>query len=424
MDVQLGIAVLDYFGEKKKARADFFTPAIDDYVYAQGGFVIQKVSRAEALSSLEAWKELFFELKKIDDRLSRVQGDGSGVETRIARILNRAQSGAAITRDEALALMEAPDAPTKRLLFETANAVRQKILGNSCCVHGIIEFSNCCRCDCLYCGIRRPQEKLARYRMTPAEIIESVEEAARLGFKALVLQSGEDEYYTADIFEDIMRTIRKNFGSLVFLSVGEKGNDFYSRMFDAGARGVLVRFETSNEALYARMRPGHTLTTRRSLLDFLRKKGFVIATGALLGLPGQTRNDMIEDIFMAQLSGAEMYSFGPFIPHPDTPLADSGLIAQDEVLKFIAVARLAVPDAKILVTTALETLGRDARRLGLVSGANSFMLNATPLAYRKMYDIYRDRAGAHKATEGQVEEALALLKELGRAPTDLGITTS
>jgi biotin synthase len=156
-------------------------------------------------------------------------------------------------------------------------------------------------------------------------------------------------------------------------------------------------------------------------LKFLKDIGYLIATGSLAGLPGQTREDLIDDVLMARSFGAEMYSFGPFIPHPDTPLKDTPLIAMEEALKFIAVARLMAPDAKILVTTALETLGKDARRLGLLSGANSFMLNVTPVKYRRQYEIYKNRANVETEAREQVKEALKLLKDLGRAPTDLGL---
>ncbi len=156
-------------------------------------------------------------------------------------------------------------------------------------------------------------------------------------------------------------------------------------------------------------------------LNFFKEMGYLIATGDLLGLPGQMKEDLVEDILLAKSFGAEMYSFGPFIPHPDTPLKDSGIISKDEMLKFIAITRLMVPDAKILVTTALETVDAGMRREGLLSGANSFMLNVTPLKYRRQYEIYKDRADVDKPVNKQIEEALALLKELGRAPTDLGL---
>jgi len=422
IDIKQGFAVIDYFGEPRKARNDFFDLSCGDYVYAQGGFVVQKVSMEDALSSMEAWRELFFELKKIDNRLSRVDRPGEKVGTKVKRILNKAQNGLPVSRDEALVLLDITDEAEKGLLFRTANSVRQKVLSNACCVHGIIEFSNFCRNDCLYCGIRKSNNEISRYRMAPDEILASVKEAVDLGFKALVLQSGEDYHYTTEIIEGLVTKIRKEFPVLIFLSVGERDAGFYRRMFDAGARGVLLRFESSNRKIYSDMKPGNSFNDRVDHLSFLSKLGFLIATGGLLGLPGQTRQDMIEDIFLAKSFGTEMYSFGPFIPHSNTPLKDQKIISSDEAIKFIAVARLIVPDGKILVTTALETIDRGMRRLGLLSGANSFMLNVTPVKYRKQYEIYQGRAGIEEELKIQIEEALALLKELGRAPTDLGVS--
>ncbi|MCX5716351.1 MAG: [FeFe] hydrogenase H-cluster radical SAM maturase HydE [Candidatus Omnitrophica bacterium] len=407
VEIQPGLATINYFGETRKARNDFFNLAIGDYVYAQGGLVIQKVREDEALLSLEAWKELFFELKKRDNKLSKFSAAAYGKVP--------------ITKEKALELLSISDKKEKELLFKTANSIRQKALGNACCVHGIIEFSNTCAADCLYCGIRRSNTALARYRMTPQEIMSAVKEAAGLGFKALVLQSGEDPYYTKEIFEKIVAEVHKEYGALIFLSVGERDRDFYAAMFKAGARGVLLRFETSNSGLYAKIKPGASFEKRIENLNFLKDIGYLIATGALLGLPGSTNEDLIADVLLARSFGTEMYSFGPFIPHPETPLRDTPIVAKDEVFKFIAVTRLMVPDAKILVTTALETIGQDARRLALMSGANSFMLNVTPIKYRRQYEIYKNRANIEVGLKEQVEEALSLLKDLGRAPTDLGL---
>lgn len=422
VDVKPGLATLDYFGETRRARNDFFDLALGDYVYAQGGFIIQKVREDEALLSLEAWKELFFELKKTDDRLSQFDKKSDDIDKETKRIINKAQNRRPITKEEALILLNIENEKEKEVLFKTANSIRQKFLSNACCVHGIIEFSNFCSCDCLYCGIRKSNDSLPRYRMQPKEILDSIKEAVDLGFKAIVLQSGEDSYYTAQILEDLVKEIRSNYPVLIFLSVGERDYNFYERIFKAGARGVLLRFETSDKGLYEKIKLKANFQSRLSHLKFLKELGYLIATGGLLGLPGQSKEDLIEDIFLAKSFGTEMYSFGPFIPHPNTPLKDTALISKEEALKFITVTRLIVPDAKILVTTALETLGEGTRKEGLLSGANSFMLNVTPLRYRKYYEIYQNRANAGKDIREQIDEALTLLKEIGRAPTDLGMS--
>jgi biotin synthase len=374
---------VDYFGEKRKARNEFFTLSLGDYIYAQGGFVIQKISESEALSILETWKELFFKLQEIDEKLT-------------------------------------PKNPTN--LYESANALRQKYHGNSCCIHGIIEFSNYCSSDCLYCGLRPGNKKLTRYRMSVEEILEATDYAVnKLNFKALVFQSGEDPWYTEERLLEIVNKIKEKSPCLVTLSIGERPFSTYEKLYEAGARSVLLRFETSNPEIYSRVKPGRFLENRLDLIKRLRQKGYIIMSGFILGLPGQTKEDIINDIKLTHSLGAEMFSFGPFIPHPETPLAIQPAPSMESVLNTIAEARMSVPEARILVTTALETLDKDnALRLGLMAGANSLMINVTPEKYRRFYEIYPDRAGIDTPPEKRISSILQLLQSIGRAPTDLG----
>lgn len=380
------VAVIDYFGEKRKAYVDLIDDIkIGDNVFAQGGFVLRKISDEEARETLKIWKEIFFKLDAQDKKLAR----------------------------------------DPKNLYERANAIRQKHQGNSCCVHAIIEFSNYCRCDCLYCGIRRGNTSLNRYRMEIPEILAAVGDAVKLGFQAFILQSGEDIYYTDDLLVEIVKEIRKKYSVLLFMSVGERSLDAYRRMYDAGARGVLLRFETSNEKLYEKMKPndGNLLNRRTNLIRCLREMGYLIVTGSLIGLPGQTAADIMKDIKMTADLGAEMFSFGPFISHSDTPLAGAKAPTLKKILDTIAQARIMNPDAKILVTTALETLwGLDGAKEALMAGANSLMINVTPQKYRKLYDIYPKRFGTDLDVQEHINAAIDLLKSLGRAPTDLSVS--
>jgi biotin synthase len=258
--------------------------------------------------------------------------------------------------------------------------------------------------------------------MGVGEIVSAAKTASeKFGFKALVLQSGEDSWYTDEKLAQIVRGVREACGAIIFMSVGERSMGCYRRMYDEGARGVLLRFETSNPKIYAKMGKGK-LAKRISLLRSLRKMGYLIITGSLIGLPAQTDGDLLNDILLARELGAEMFSFGPFIPHPETALAHAKPPPLGKVLAVLAAARFAQPDAKILVTTALETLDSKGRELGLLSGANSVMINATPLEYRKLYAIYPAKAWIGTPTELQIAKTIALLKSLGRAPTDLGIS--
>ncbi|MCM8770243.1 MAG: [FeFe] hydrogenase H-cluster radical SAM maturase HydE [Candidatus Omnitrophica bacterium] len=377
------IVTVDYFGEKKKAKNDFYSLERGEYVYAQGGFVVQKVSIQEAESILDTWKELFFQLQKTDLKLAQ----------------------------------------NPKTLYQRANYIRNKYLGNACCIHGIIEFSNYCRCDCLYCGIRKSNSELLRYRMEPDEIVNGAVEAAKnLGFKALVLQSGEDLWYDDDKLVEIINKIREKAALLLVLSIGERDVKTYKKLYKTGARGVLLRFETSNASLYQKLRPKHKLEDRIELLKKLREVGYLIFTGFLIGLPGQTKEDIDNDIKLTASLGTDMFSFGPFLPHPQTPLGKYPAPSLDAVLSIIANTRLANPEAKILVTTALETLDKEnGMKFGLLAGGNSLMINLTPQKYQRLYDIYPDRVGIEEDISRRIDSTIKLLHSLGRAPADLGL---
>ncbi|MBU0896954.1 MAG: radical SAM protein, partial [Candidatus Omnitrophica bacterium] len=263
-----------------------------------------------------------------------------------------------------------------------------------------------------------------RYRMAAEEIIDtSVEAVEKYGFQALVLQSGEDPGYSIDKLSAIIKEIKKKVPVLICISFGEIGLEGLEKLYSAGARAILMRFETSNPKIYARIHPGQELNSRLEHIKKAFSLGYLIATGALIGLPGQSNEDIINDIYLAKKLGAEMYSFGPFLPHPKTPLGNFKVPSEELALKTLALARIIDSEsAKILVTTALETLCSAARKEGLLAGANSLMLNVTPVKYRKLYAIYPNKANNKELISTQIKEAVSLLKSLGRAPTDLGVS--
>lgn len=373
--------VVDYFGEQKKAHNSFYKLNVGEYVYAQGGVVVQKISAHEAEPILATWRELFFQLKQQDLRLTR----------------------------------------EPKTLYQIANSVRQRHLGNACCVHGIIEFSNYCEQNCLYCGIRKGNVRLKRYRMNIAEIVKTAKYAVNeLGFKALVLQSGEDSWYARLKLISLVKEIMANVPVFLILSIGERDVATFAELYQAGARGILLRFETSKTELYSKLKPGRKLEERLSLLKKLKELGYLLFTGFLIGLPGQTEKDVLNDIHLTGKIGADMFSFGPFLPHPETPLRAVQPPTLKTVLTATARARLLYPEAKILATTALETLaGEKGLRSALSSGANSLMINVTPAKYQQLYEIYPNRASANPL-KAKIKKCLNLLYDLGRAPTDIG----
>jgi len=418
VEIEKRLLLVDYFGELKRVVNEFDEPLKrGDYIYAQSGLVVQKISKKEALLVLEEWKELFFKLKEEDLRLTQPKEVPSRAGVR--SILEK--SGTSLKKKELLSLLKLTDKEEQEALFQRANALRQERLQNSCCVHGILEFSNYCRNLCTYCGIRTTRKTLERYRLLPEEIVRLAQDAVnRLGFKALVLQSGEDLWYTDEMLVDMVKRIRERCGALVFLSVGTRSVECYTSLYEAGARGVLMRFETSNPRLYAKFHSGPKadLKYRLELLRHAKTLGYIVITGSLIGLPGQTEEDMLNDILLTKSLGADMYSFGPLIASSRRSDAPKGDLTT--VLKVLAAARLADPDAKILVTTALETLDGEGRRRGLLAGANSLMINVTPPLCRKRYAIYPNRAGSELSLEQNIQTTRALLLALGRAPTDLG----
>ena len=409
-------AVVDYFGEKRNIMLDLSDVEIGDYVYAQGGIMVRKIPEAEALVVLDTWKEIFFELKQTDAILSKV--DQKTMPENVLGILQKVNRRQTLGKKELLALYGLAGENELTVLYELANNIRQREHGNASCVHGIIEFSNYCRCNCYYCGIRHARD-IERYRMSVGEIVDTAKNAVdEYDFKALVLQSGEDDWYDDEKLIRIVREIRE-LGVLVFLSLGERPRKSYERLYEAGARAALMRFETSNEEIFARLRPGTGFQARIDLIKSLKEIGYVLATGFLVGLPGETAEDLVNNILFTKYLAPDMYSFGPLIPTKNTPLEDEPGLEVSHLLKTIAISRLADSNSNILVTTALETLDSTAARRGLLAGANSMMINLTPGKYRRLYSIYDNRA-VDGEVKKNVETTVKLLFSLGRSPTDIG----
>ncbi|MEW5759035.1 MAG: [FeFe] hydrogenase H-cluster radical SAM maturase HydE [Candidatus Omnitrophota bacterium] len=421
--IENNLVTVDYFGEKRNAYNELENLFLGDYIYAQGGYVINKISNLEAESILATWKEEFFELQKVDLRLSRIDLEKKGIDKKVSEILDRILENKMVKPDELGYLLAIKNDSDKQLLFKTANFSRSKNFGNSCCVHGIIEISNHCKRNCYYCGISNHNRKIIRYRMDKEEILEAVREAVEVyGFKALVLQSAEDLAYKIEELADIIKEIKKRYPVLIFISFGEIGIEGLRKLYEAGARGLLLRFETSNQKIYEKLHPGYCLDTRLEHLKKAFEIGYLLITGSLIGLPGQTREDLVNDILLAKELNAEMFSFGPFLPSPNTPLENLTAPLPEDIFKILSIARLVdQKKAKILITTAFETLDISARKKGLLSGANSVMLNVTPLKYRQLYSIYPKRAHENEEIDKQINETIYLLRDLGRSPTDLSM---
>lgn len=299
------------------------------------------------------------------------------------------------------------------LSFETvanmADKVREKIHGNAVHLRAIIEFSNYCRCNCLFCGIRRGNKKLPRYRMTKQEIITVAYEAAKAGFKTVVLQSGEDPFWTADKLSEIVREIKK-FDVAVTLSVGELSYEDYAILKDAGADRYLLKFETSDEKLFNKLKPDTTLSKRIQCIEWLKKLEYETGSGIIVGLPGQDIDSIAEDIVLMKELDLDMVGIGPFIPHPETPLGEYPKGDPLLTLKVIAITRILLPYANIPATTALGTISHDLRLKAFSAGANVIMPDITPDKYKKFYDIYPGKS----LSKGSFEYWKSLLLSINR----------
>jgi iron-only hydrogenase maturation rSAM protein HydE len=305
-----------------------------------------------------------------------------------------------LTSDELVALLSLDRPEDVEQLYAKADRIRQKYVGNDVHLRGLIEFSNICRKNCCYCGIRSGNAKISRYRMTSPEIIMSANLVKALGYKTVVLQSGEDPYYSRDMLANLIEEIKKETGLAITLSIGERSRDEYQQLFDAGADRFLLRFETSNPALYKKLHPDSAYEQRMQILIWLKEIGYQVGSGIMIGLPGQTKEDLAQDILKFRELDLDMIGVGPFISHPDTPLAGSANGTAEMTLKVIALTRIVTLNTHIPATTALATLRpADGREKALQAGANVVMPNVTPLKYRELYELYPEKICVNEAAE-------------------------
>ena len=262
--------------------------------------------------------------------------------------------------------------------------------GNNIFIRGIVEFSNICRNDCLYCGIRKSNTNCDRYRLTKEQILDCCDAGYEYGFRTFVLQSGEDAGYSTDALCDIISCIKKAHPDCaVTLSIGELSFDDYKRLYDAGADRYLLRHETANEEHYKKLHPSNmSWSNRMNCLRQLKEIGYQTGCGMMIGAPYQTSADLAEDMLFLESFKPEMIGMGPFLPHKDTPFKDEPAGSYELTLFLISLCRLMIPDCLIPATTALGTIRPDGREKGVLSGANVIMPNLSPIDVRKKYLLY------------------------------------
>ena len=277
--------------------------------------------------------------------------------------------------------------------------MRHEHVGDEIYLRGIIEFSNYCERNCLYCGLRKSNSNLSRYRMTEDEILATAKQIKNTGVPTVVLQSGEDSFYSQDIVCRLIKRIRNETDLIITLSIGERALNDYKAFQQAGANRYLLKHETASRDLYKYLRPGCKWENRLQCLRWLKELGFETGTGNMVGLPGQTPEILADDLLVMKLLDADMLGIGPFIAHPDTPLA--GIENDDLELTFrvLAIARLITRNTNIPATTALATLHPQGCLLALQTGANVVMPDFTPEIFKTRYDIYPGRKDVGSAME-------------------------
>ncbi len=278
-------------------------------------------------------------------------------------------------------------------LFPGADYIRMKYCGSPVFIRGIIEFSNYCIRNCLYCGLRKDNMRIVRYRMIPERIIGLARKIYYEGVKTIVLQSGDDPGFTREIMRGIIERIKvENPGLAVTLSIGERPLDDYRAFRDAGADRYLLKHETANPSLYEQLHPGQSLKKRIEIIEYLKKLGYEIGSGNIIGLPNQRLSDLINDVLLFKSLDVDMVGIGPFIPRRDTPMSCYPCGDVWLTLKIIALTRIVTQNTNMPATTALATVNPHyGQVLGLKSGCNVIMPDFTPESYRKKYIIYNDK---------------------------------
>jgi len=310
---------------------------------------------------------------------------------RIQNMIDRLCADHSLSEREYAALIRCPEAAP--MLAERAVAARRAIYGDAVFTRGLIEISNICKNDCLYCGIRRSNRDVRRYRLTEADILACAAEGHGLGFRTFVLQGGEDTYYNDDTLGGVVAELKARFPDCaVTLSMGERSRESYQRLFDAGADRYLLRHETADRAHYMKLHPPEmSFDNRMRCLHDLREIGYQVGCGFMVGSPFQTPETLAKDLKFIETFKPEMCGIGPFIPHHGTPFRDMPAGTLEMTLMLLSVIRLIHPRVLLPATTALGTIHPRGREMGILAGANVVMPNLSPVGVRRQYELYDNK---------------------------------
>jgi len=298
-----------------------------------------------------------------------------------------------LTEDDLLAILTSEDEEAIKYLKDKARAIGDSVYGKDVYTRGLIEFTNYCKNDCYYCGIRRSNRKASRYRLSKEEILECCKVGYDLGFRTFVLQGGEDPYFTDEIMCDLIRAIKELYPeAAITLSIGEKSKESYKAYFDAGADRYLLRHETADSDHYRRLHPEEmSLENRKQCLFDLREIGYQVGCGFMVGSPGQTAHTLFKDLQFIKELKPHMVGIGPFIPQKDTPFGEEEAGTMERTLRLLSIIRLIHPSVLLPATTALGTINPRGRELGILAGGNVVMPNLSPVSVRDKYALYDNK---------------------------------
>lgn len=332
-----------------------------------------------------------------------------GFSSAARKIINKLEDGIELINSEVTSLLNL-SGMEERALLKLAEQVTQKSFGSRVDIRAAVEFSNYCTKNCCYCGLRRENKKLQRYRMGKEELVELAIQLKSQGFHTIILQSGEDPWYTTAKIVELIKEIKEKTGLRITLSIGERSFQDYKIFKDNGANNYLLKIESANKTLFEILHPDDNYEVRVNCTKWLKNLGYVTGSGNIVGLPGQTVEHLAEDLLFLKRNHIHMLGIGPFLPAKNTPLENFPPGDKNLTLRVMAVARIIMPNAFIPATTALASLEPDAQVEGLRAGANTIMIIATPQKYRGLYEIYSQKKPV------DLEGTLKVIVRAGRKP--------
>lgn len=330
-------------------------------------------------------------------------------------LVDKLQAERRLEKQEWIRLIRNEDSSLDEYIFEKARAEREFYYGNRVYIRGLIEFTNYCKNDCYYCGIRRSNKKLERYRLTESQILDCCDIGYELGFRTFVLQGGEDGSYTDEKIVHLVQSMKALYPDCaVTLSIGEKKKESYKAFFEAGADRYLLRHETANTNHYRKLHPEElTLENRMQCLMNLKEIGFQTGCGFMVGSPYQTADTLAEDMMFIQNFQPHMVGIGPFIPHHQTPFADMEGGSVELTLRLLGLLRIMIPNLLLPATTALGTLHPRGRERGMAAGANVVMPNLSPIDVREKYLLYDNKICTGDEAAESLQHLKQTMKEVG-----------